>query len=73
MRDDLEIPFFPHKLNRDGTYDSICLQCFATVATAPVSSDLDRYDLEHKCDESASREQNFLARIRSLVKSLTTA
>jgi hypothetical protein len=25
---------FPHRLNRDGTFDSICRRCFATVASA---------------------------------------
>lgn len=25
---------FVHRENRDGTYDSICRECFATVATA---------------------------------------
>ncbi len=44
------IPFFPHRLNRDGTYDSICLKCNAVVANAHSSAELDEYDLNHNCE-----------------------
>jgi hypothetical protein len=45
-----QIPFFPHRLNRDGSYDSICLTCFATVANAKEAADLDVLDQGHVCD-----------------------
>ena len=42
---------FVHRLNDDGTTDSICSNCFATVATAAVSeSVLEREEQKHKCD-----------------------
>ena len=45
-----QIPFFPHRLNRDGSYDSICLTCFATVANTREVADLDVHDQSHVCD-----------------------
>ena len=40
---------FPHRHNPDGTYDSICTQCFATVATAPEQSALLAHEVAHIC------------------------
>jgi hypothetical protein len=42
-------PFFPHRLNPDGSYDSICNRCFATVANAPSLDELHARDKEHIC------------------------
>ena len=42
---------FVHRLNDDGTIDSICSDCFVTVATAAVSeSVLEREERKHNCD-----------------------
>ena len=46
------IPDFPHRRNRDGTYDSICRLCAATVATAAKEADLLDHEMRHKCNES---------------------
>jgi hypothetical protein len=62
---DLRIPFFPHRLNKDGTYDSICLQCYATVANALTSAELEEYDAKHICRESSSPKPRLLGRFRS--------
>ena len=43
------IPDFPHRRNRDGTYDSICRRCVATVATAANEADLLEHEMKHKC------------------------
>ena len=43
---------FLHRLNNDGTIDSICRQCFITVATATSRSALDREQQKHRCDPS---------------------
>jgi hypothetical protein len=39
----------PHRRNRDGSWDSICLTCFATVATTPLEPDLAEQDRLHVC------------------------
>jgi ribosomal protein L40E len=50
------IPDFPHRRNRDGTYDSICRRCAATVATAATEADLLAHEITHKCPGSWLRE-----------------
>jgi hypothetical protein len=42
--------FYPHRINRDGTFDSICLTCFLTVAHAQTEAELLAYDREHVCE-----------------------
>ena len=41
---------FPHRLNSDGTIDSICNHCFATVATSTTESDLEQSEASHVCE-----------------------
>ncbi|MBS1804408.1 MAG: hypothetical protein JST28_13660 [Acidobacteria bacterium] len=41
---------FPHRINSDGTIDSICDQCFITVATSTHESDLAHLEAEHTCE-----------------------
>jgi hypothetical protein len=41
---------FPHRHNNDGSYDSICAACFATVASARVEELLCAHELAHVCD-----------------------
>ena len=41
---------FPHRRNRDGTYDSICPACLATVATAQTEAELRARERVHLCD-----------------------
>ena len=43
-------PLFVHRENRNGTIDSICLWCYATVSTARCESDLDVAERGHRCD-----------------------
>ena len=43
---------FLHRLNEDGTIDSICRECFLTVATAFSRSDLEREEHNHRCEPS---------------------
>lgn len=40
---------FPHRRNLDGTIDSICTMCFATVATKGHESDLKAAEDAHLC------------------------
>lgn len=41
---------FIHRLNEDGTIDSICRDCFLTVATSTSEADLERGERKHACD-----------------------
>jgi hypothetical protein len=41
---------FAHRLNHDGTTDSICKNCYLTIATASWEADLDSAERGHKCD-----------------------
>ncbi len=43
-------PNFVHRTNGDGTFDSICLKCFMTVATVKYQVDLKNVECEHACD-----------------------
>ena len=45
-------PDFVRQSNPDGTANSICRKCFATVATATWEADLDSAEQCHKCDLS---------------------
>jgi hypothetical protein len=42
--------FYPHRHNRDGTVDSICLSCLATVATSKSEAVLVGFEKAHVCD-----------------------
>ena len=41
---------FVHRLNEDGTIDSICRECFVTIATAASNGELEREERKHRCD-----------------------
>jgi hypothetical protein len=53
---------FPHLRNPDGSYDSICRACYATVATVKNECELEFHESQHKCD--------LLAMYQSLVPAL---
>ena len=42
--------YFHHRLNRNGTYDSICPGCYITVATTSQEGDLVLHEKTHECD-----------------------
>jgi hypothetical protein len=46
---DTLITFYPHRRNRDGSFDSICFTCFATVVYAKSEAELVEYDRNHVC------------------------
>jgi len=46
-------PFFPHRRNRDGSVDSICLKCLLTIASSRTEADLAKHDKYHVCNPSA--------------------
>lgn len=43
---------FPHRMNKDGTTDSICPRCFTTVGRSTWEADLDRMEAAHSCDSA---------------------
>jgi hypothetical protein len=45
--------FFPHRRNRDGSFDSICLNCFLTVAKSFSESELEEFEEKHYCKHSS--------------------
>jgi len=53
----IEIPLFHRRKNRDGSVDSICTTCYATVASAPTSAELLAHDERHVCDAGVLFDQ----------------
>jgi hypothetical protein len=41
---------FPHRVNRDGSFDSICKRCFQTIASCSNETALAAAEQEHRCD-----------------------
>jgi hypothetical protein len=48
---------YPHRRNRDGSFDSICLTCFMTVATAKTEIELAESDAKHICESALLAER----------------
>jgi hypothetical protein len=44
---------FAHRLNEDGSIDTICRECFITVATAAAESVLVREERKHICEPAS--------------------
>jgi len=44
---------YPHRHNRDGSFDSICRTCFATAAHAKDEAGLAEQERDHRCDPLA--------------------
>jgi hypothetical protein len=43
-------PSFPHQHNADGSHDSICTLCLATVATVQNEWELTSHESAHVCE-----------------------
>ena len=41
---------YPHRHNKDGSYDSICLTCFLTISHAETEAELTQHDSAHVCN-----------------------
>jgi hypothetical protein len=62
----MNIPLFHRRINRDGSQDSICTTCFATVARASTSGELAAYDERHICDAGVLFDQaSFSLRLKA--------
>lgn len=58
---------YAHRVNDDGTLDSICPQCFMTVGTSTWEAELDMIESKHVCDPArllhfASKEAELIFR-----------
>ena len=62
---------FPHRMNKDGTTDSICPRCFATVGRSTWEADLDRMEAAHVCEPSRLNSSNQHRRMPVVVERLT--
>jgi hypothetical protein len=40
---------YAHRRNADGSFDTICLHCFRTVASSPTGAALAESETEHRC------------------------
>jgi hypothetical protein len=59
MADKLTISY-PHRPNKDGSFDSICLTCFATVVYAEPEAELVEDDPNRVCDSAFLAERGCL-------------
>jgi hypothetical protein len=41
---------FAHRLNADGSFDSICLNCFLTIGSSDIEADLLEFEKDHSCN-----------------------
>jgi hypothetical protein len=41
---------YPHRRNSDGSVDSICPRCIATIASSTCEADLKRFEACHVCE-----------------------
>jgi hypothetical protein len=55
----------PRKRNNDGSYDSICLTCFATVGGCGPDGRLPEHDKAHVCDSAFFAERGLFTRTES--------
>jgi hypothetical protein len=53
------IAFYPHRRNKDGSYDSICLNCLLTVASGKSEAELIKLDTQHVCAFSTLSQRTF--------------
>lgn len=53
--------FYPHRRTNDGSYISICLRCFATVARSMAEGELAEHDKGHVCDQASGPYRDCLA------------
>jgi uncharacterized protein YbcV (DUF1398 family) len=41
---------FARRANRNGTFDSFCRECFATIGITQWKADIEKAEQEHVCD-----------------------
>ena len=48
---------FPHRHNRDGSFDSICPMCYSTISNNENETELARDESNHVCNGQAGNVQ----------------
>ena len=56
--DPVRHPVFAHRQNKEGTVDSICMKCFATVALSLREAEVEQREHGHRCDPEALERLN---------------
>lgn len=46
---------YPHRLNRDGTIDSICPSCYLTIGRSMWEAELESLEAAHRCERAWQR------------------
>ena len=49
---------YPHRVNLDGSWDSICTRCFLTIAHCKTEKELAEVERKHVCDSSVLAERD---------------
>jgi hypothetical protein len=52
---------FPNRANADGSFDSICPTCYATVARSKTRIELAELDAAHRCNKVFLAERSAFA------------
>jgi hypothetical protein len=52
------IPFFPHRRHKDGTFQSLCLKCLATVGIHRSEAVLVELEAAHQCGGVSSAKES---------------
>jgi hypothetical protein len=55
--------FYPHRRKLDGSLDSICLNCLATIATSSDETELEAREKEHVCSKIFPEERLMAGRL----------
>jgi hypothetical protein len=55
----ITLPPFPHRQNRDGSFDSICSTCLLTVTNARMEAELTNHEMNHVCDPTILYKRAF--------------
>jgi hypothetical protein len=55
---------YTRKRNKDGSYDSICMTCFATVGGSAADGQL-QHEKFHVCDSAFLAERGLLTQMKS--------
>jgi hypothetical protein len=56
--DSVTPPAFARRKNKDGTFDSICMKCFATIASSLKEPEVEHWEQRHRCDPVALERFN---------------
>ena len=48
----LRPPFYPHRKNSNGNYDSICLTCLAAIGSSKDEEELRELEKDHSCADT---------------------